>query len=424
MPKKSRDRICYFYDSDVGSVYYGPNHPMKPHRLCMTHHLVMGYELHKKMEIYRSRKAHPVELAQFHSEDYVDFLARVTPHQVGENLQQLHRYNLGDDCPIFEGMFHFCQMYAGGSIDGATKLNHGLCDIAINWSGGLHHAKKSEASGFCYINDLVLSILELLKHHPRVLYLDIDVHHGDGVEEAFYLTDRVMTVSFHKYGDYFFPGTGDVKDIGERSGKYCALNVPLKDGIDDNTFQRIFQPVMAKVMEAYRPGAIVLQCGADSLGNDRLGCFSLSLDGHAECVRFMKQYNLPMLVTGGGGYTKNNVARCWAYETAVLLDTKLSDDIPDNDYYEYYAPQYTLKTRPYQVIENMNVRSYIDQIRREVMENLRDLEHAPGVQMSEPPPENYIPEHDDDEDNPDERLGQYAMERIVRRDDEFYDEYD
>jgi histone deacetylase 1/2 len=123
------------------------------------------------------------------------------------------------------------------AIDAARRLNHGLCDIAINWAGGLHHAKKCEASGFCYINDLVLGILELLKYHARVLYIDIDVHHGDGVEEAFYFTDRfkislrislllmtsawlcllefnfdrVMTVSFHKYGDMFFPGTGDLK---------------------------------------------------------------------------------------------------------------------------------------------------------------------------------------------------------------------
>ena len=99
---------------------------------------------------------------------------------------------------------------SGGSIDAAMRLNHGLTDIAINWAGGLHHAKKSEASGFCYVNDIVLAILELLKFHARVLYIDIDIHHGDGVEEAFYTTDRVMTVSFHKFGE-FFPGTGDCK---------------------------------------------------------------------------------------------------------------------------------------------------------------------------------------------------------------------
>ena len=92
-------------------------------------------------------------------------------------------------------------------------MNRGLCDIAINWAGGLHHAKKAEASGFCYVNDIVLGILELLRYYARVLYIDIDVHHGDGVEEAFYTTDRVMTVSFHKYGE-FFPGTGELKVSG------------------------------------------------------------------------------------------------------------------------------------------------------------------------------------------------------------------
>ena len=130
-------------------------------------------------------------------------------------------YELG--AIIDEGME---RMYPGGSIDGAKKLNHGLTDVAINWSGGLHHAKRSEASGFCYVNDIVLAILELLKHHARVLYLDIDIHHGDGVEEAFYTTDRVMTVSFHKFGDFFFPGTGDVKDVGVKQGKYYRWRYP------------------------------------------------------------------------------------------------------------------------------------------------------------------------------------------------------
>lgn len=121
--------------------------------------------------------------------------------------------NVGEDCPVFDGLYEFCQLSAGGSVAAAVKLNKQASEICINWGGGLHHAKKSEASGFCYVNDIVLGILELLKYHQRVLYIDIDVHHGDGVEEAFYTTDRVMTVSFHKYGEYF-PGTGDLRDIG------------------------------------------------------------------------------------------------------------------------------------------------------------------------------------------------------------------
>lgn len=110
-------------------------------------------------------------------------------------------------------------------------------DIAINWGGGLHHAKKGEAYGFCYINDIVICILELLKVFPRVLYIDIDVHHGDGVEEAFFTTNRVMTVSFHEFGEEFFPGTGGLNSSGEGSGRNYAVNVPLRPGMDDESYK-------------------------------------------------------------------------------------------------------------------------------------------------------------------------------------------
>jgi histone deacetylase 1/2 len=145
-------------------------------------------------------------------------------------------------------MYKFCQSYTGASLDGAARLNQGSADVAINWAGGLHHAKKCEASGFCYVNDIVLAILELLKHHARVLHIDIDVHHGDGVEEAFYTTDRVMCVSLHKFGD-FFPGTGSIRDTGARAGKHYSVNFPLNDGIDDASYESIFKPIIAKVME-------------------------------------------------------------------------------------------------------------------------------------------------------------------------------
>ncbi len=133
-------------------------------------------------------------------------------------------------------MYEFSCISAGGSIDAAVKLNNKSSDICINWAGGLHHAKKGEASGFCYVNDIVLAILELLKRHRRVLYIDIDVHHGDGVEEAFYVTNRVMTVSFHRFGNGFFPATGGLSDLGAGPGRYYAMNVPLRAGLDDFSF--------------------------------------------------------------------------------------------------------------------------------------------------------------------------------------------
>lgn len=130
------------------------------------------------------------------------------------------------------------------------------------------------------MNDINISILELLKYHARVLYIDIDIHHGDGVQEAFFLTDRVMTVSFHKYGNSFFPGTGDMFELGADYGRYYSVNVPLKEGITDSDYSYIFKAVIDDVLEFYRPTAVVLQCGADSLGGDRLGCFNLSIKGH------------------------------------------------------------------------------------------------------------------------------------------------
>ena len=229
----------------------------------------------------RAKPATKREMTQFHSDEYVEFLARVTPGNMNSYIKEQHKCarcgllylfslttrapgNVGDDCPVFDGLFEFCSISAGGSMgmfsptkheelivaerhsstEGAARLSRDKCDIAINWAGGLHHAKKSEASGFCYVNGTALDpthetsshsrqyrhstwnsrTVEVrtvravrgarfngcVRYHNRVLYIDIDVHHGDGVEEAFYTTDRVMTVSFHKYGE-FFPGTGELR---------------------------------------------------------------------------------------------------------------------------------------------------------------------------------------------------------------------
>jgi histone deacetylase 1/2 len=155
---------------DWGQMYYGANHPMKPHRIVMAHHLVLGYGLHKAgLDVFTPRRAAGAEIAQFHSSDYVDFLSKVTPESANRQSAQaaLARFNLNEDCPPFPGLWDFCASYAAASIQGAVRLNHGLCDVAINWAGGLHHAKKAEASGFCYVNDLVLAILELLKYNAR-----------------------------------------------------------------------------------------------------------------------------------------------------------------------------------------------------------------------------------------------------------------
>jgi len=396
----SKKKVAYFYDPDIGSYYYGPGHPMKPQRMRMAHALILSYELYKNMEVYRPHRAIETEMARFHETDYVNFLSSVNPDNYKDYALQLKRFNVGEatDCPVFDGLYEFQQSCAGASIDAAQKLNNQQADYCINWSGGLHHAKRAEASGFCYINDIVLSILELLKYHARVMYIDIDIHHGDGVEEAFYTTHRVMTVSFHKFGD-FFPGTGDITDVGASAGKYYSVNVPLNDGVDDASFLDLFRPIITKCVEVYQPGAIVLQCGADSVAGDRLGRFNLSIKGHAECVRICKTFNVPLLVLGGGGYTIRNVARCWAYETAVVLNkqNEMQNQIPINDYYDYYGPEYQLHL-PTSNVPNSNSTDHLEKLKQRCLENLSMIEHAPGVQFAYVPPD-FLTNDESDEDD-------------------------
>jgi len=375
-------RVAYYYDSEVGNYYYGVGHPMKPHRIRMTHDLIVAFELYKQMEVYEPYRLTQTDMAQFHADDYLNFLKKATPETsdcVTFKTDQ-DRYNMDLDCPIFDGLFEFCQISSGGSVGGAFKLNNQSSDICINWAGGLHHAKKAEASGFCYVNDIVLGILELLRFHDRVLYIDIDIHHGDGVEEAFYTTDRVMTVSFHKYGEYF-PGTGDIDDIGYGSGENYALNFPLKDGLDDDSFRQIFKDVISKVMDSYRPGCVVLQCGADSLTGDRLGSFNLTLRGHGYPLQFLRNLKVPLLVLGGGGYTIRNVARAWAYETSLCLDKELPNELPYNDYFEYYGPDFQLHLTPSNQV-NMNTKYDLEKTTNRLLELLKRV-NRPSVEFHE-----------------------------------------
>ncbi|WQF86965.1 Putative histone deacetylase family, Ureohydrolase domain superfamily [Colletotrichum destructivum] len=426
-PKK----VAYFYDSDIGNYAYVTGHPMKPHRIRLAHSLIMHYDLFKNMEIYRAKPATRGEMTQFHTDEYIDFLQKVTPDNMDAYQKEQGKYNVGDDCPVFDGLFEFCGISAGGSMEGAARLNRQKCDIAVNWAGGLHHAKKSEASGFCYVNDIVLGILELLRFKKRVLYIDIDVHHGDGVEEAFYTTDRVMTVSFHKYGEYF-PGTGELRDIGIGTGKHYAVNFPLRDGIDDTSYKSIFEPVIEHVMKFYQPEAVVLQCGGDSLSGDRLGCFNLSMEGHANCVAYVKSFGLPTLVLGGGGYTMRNVARTWAFETGVLVGKHLPKTLPYNEYYEYYAPDFELNVRPSNM-ENSNSYEYLEKIKAAVIDNLRHTQPAPSVQMQDVPRQPFGGMTDeeeaelndmDEDEQPDERMTQRRWEQRTRNEAEFEDSDD
>lgn len=392
--------VSFHLNPMVEKHHFGTSHPMKPWRLTLAKGLIMSYGMHAAMDTYSSRKATQEEMEEFHTHDYLEYLrtAKVgPPNEDGENP-----YNLGTfDCPIFDGIFNYCSIYSGASIDAARKLCNMESDIAINWSGGLHHAKKSDASGFCYVNDIVLAILQLLRRFPRVLYIDIDVHHGDGVEEAFWSSGRVMTVSFHKYDPAnFFPGTGGLDENGPKNesnqGAHHAVNVPLNDGIDDGQYFRVFKSVIDKCNDMFRPSAIVLQCGADSLAGDKIGTFNILVQGHGACVEYIKSLKLPLLLVGGGGYTPRNVARAWTNETSIAIGAKLHEELPSHTPYRNHFRDQSLYPDLYELLSakkvntpkrNLNSEKKINDIVATIHEQLRFVEHAPSVQTSRIPPD-------------------------------------
>jgi hypothetical protein len=260
------------------------------------------------------------------------------------------------------------------------------------------------------------------------MYIDIDIHHGDGVEQAFYQSNRVMTVSFHKYNGEFFPSTGKLDDNGMGMGKHFAVNVPLQDGITDDMYLEVFRCVIEDTVTHFKPSAIVLQCGADSLGCDRLGAFNLSIAAHGACVNHVRQYNVPLLVLGGGGYTIKNVSRCWTYETAVLVGAELPDELPRTVYDSFFRDSHWKLHPPLTGrVDNMNTEASLRRITTSIRSKLRYLQGAPSVQMSELPPDlaAWLEAETGEKDREEDRMGnERRPDRSTARNEHYEGEND
>ncbi|KAI9298197.1 histone deacetylase Clr6 [Neoconidiobolus thromboides FSU 785] len=389
--------VSYFYAPGEQSYYFSPCHPMEPIRVDMTHELVKGYNLFDYLNIVLYNKATEHQLKAIHSPEYIDYVHNFKPSTLIKNYNKNKRaHTLDEDCPLFKGVYDYMSSTVGGSLLCAKDINEGNADICINWAGGMHHAKKATASGFCFANDIVACIVELLRYHQRVLYIDIDVHHGDGVEQFFYESNRVMTLSFHQYGD-FFPATGETKESGSGAGKDHSINVPLKRGINDQDYEVVFNKIVFEAVNRYNPGVIVLQMGADSVAGDRLGEFNLSNKGHSKCLKYAKSFGLPLVVLGGGGYTTQNVARTWTLETGVALGVELNDMLPKNSFIGTDEWKANLEIKSNNNMTNLNTKQNITNTIQHVMEVLKRTEIAPSVQLQNVPKDWYDIDIDSDE---------------------------
>jgi len=307
---------------------FGEYHPFKIFRLGLAYSLMEAYELtdSNDIRVLLPRMATDPEAMTFHTQGYLECLRLSSD---GTWTPNLFSHGLGSaDNPVFSGVYEWAMSVAGGSILCAEEILSGNAQRAFNPAGGLHHAMPSRASGFCHINDGVLAIQTLTQAGKRVAYVDIDAHHGDGVEHAFYKREDVLTISIHQSGRTIFPGTGFANDRGEADGIGFAVNIPLAPGAGDDAYVRAFAEVVLPLLRSYKPDVLVTQLGSDAVLGDIVANLRLSLRGFEWCLQQFRDLHLPWIAIGGGGYDVANVVRAWTLAWGTMLDRELADEIP------------------------------------------------------------------------------------------------
>ncbi|HYY90551.1 MAG TPA: acetoin utilization protein AcuC [Candidatus Dormibacteraeota bacterium] len=316
---------------DDGFINYnlGPYHPLRPGRVKLTHDLIRAKKIldDNTIEEVKARTATRDEIQLFHDDSYVRLVEQYS--RKGSGLLD------AGDTPAFKGCYEATSLVVGASLEAADNVMNGRLSHCFNPSGGLHHAHPERASGFCIFNDpaIVISYLKTRFKTKRLVYLDIDAHHGDGVMYGYYEDPAVLDIDFHESGNFFFPGTGFPDEIGKGEAKGLKLNIPLPPATGDQAYLEAFRDVLPEAVRRFKPEIILIQCGADGHLDDRLAHLRLTTNVYSEMIREMhhlahEMCNGRLLLFGGGGYTLSNVPRVWTLAFATLANKILNDEIP------------------------------------------------------------------------------------------------
>ncbi|MFC7344037.1 acetoin utilization protein AcuC [Saccharopolyspora griseoalba] len=332
--------LAVVWDETLLEYDLGGHHPLHPIRLDLTMRLARSLGLLDGVDLLKPEPATEADLLRVHTPEYLAAVrsAPLTGYEAGHGLGT-------DDNPIFERMHEASALIAGASIHAAEQIVSGRTDRAVNIAGGLHHAMADHAAGFCVYNDCSVAIAWMLEQGvERIAYLDVDVHHGDGVQAAFYDDPRVMTISLHQHPVTLWPGTGFATEVGRTGADGSAVNIPLPPGTGDADWRRAFHAVVPSVLAEFGPQVLVTQCGADPHRDDPLADLSLTVDGQRAIYQDLRELaercaGGRWLALGGGGYSLFRVVpRAWAHLLATLLNRDVAPEttIPE-DWMAYAA---------------------------------------------------------------------------------------
>jgi acetoin utilization protein AcuC len=320
-------KAVFVYSTELGKFSYPSDCPFNTDRAGQVRKILNSMNLlsgDNRSEV-APLPAERLVLKKFHSARYLHALKTAAKGRWDTEALDMGIGTL--DCPVFPGMYDYAVLATGGTLTAAKLILSGSAEVAFNPSGGFHHAGPEKASGFCYINDVALACTILAEEGKRVLYLDVDVHHGDGVAYGFYDRSDVMTISFHESPGTLFPGTGREDEIGEGQGKGYCVNVPLPVGTYDEVYMKTFDAIALPLITAYNPDVIVFELGADALAGDPLAHLYLTNNVYADVIEHLLSFNKPIVATGGGGYNVSNTVRAWALAWSILTGTGSGSDM-------------------------------------------------------------------------------------------------
>jgi len=332
---------AFICTEELWSGGFGAAHPLKPERLKRTYELLAAYgafDASGSCLLPPSGPANRNELLLFHTAEYVDTVASMSR---GELLELAMHYNFHPrETPVFRGMYDVISLRIGAALTAARLIAEGQAQVAFHFAGGMHHARPALASGFCIFNDAAIAIHWLLRQGLRVAYVDIDVHHGDGVQAAFYDTDQVLTVSLHQAGILFYPGTGFPEEIGTGAGRGYSINVPFLPHTGDELYLRAFRRVVPPLVRQFAPDVLVTQLGVDTHYRDPLASLELTTHGYVALIEELKALADEIgcwLALGGGGYAVDVVPRAWTLAYGLMSGQTFPDELPPA-YSERYGP--------------------------------------------------------------------------------------